>query len=59
MHHSAQYRTPEPPTPTEPTATTSRLRTITGDRFPRTRAICPRAIARSPGTCGAGGFGLP
>ncbi len=33
MQHSISYPTPERPTPTEPT--TSRLRTVTGNRFPR------------------------
>ncbi len=35
MQHSISYPTPERPTPTEPTASISRLRTVTGNRFPR------------------------
>jgi hypothetical protein len=34
MQHSISYQTPERPTPTEPTVTVSRLRTVTGYRFP-------------------------
>ena len=35
MQHSISYPTTERPTPTEPTTTDSRLRTVTGNRFPR------------------------
>jgi len=35
MQHSISYPREEPRTPTEPTATVSRLRTVTGNRFPR------------------------
>ena len=49
MQQSIQYRTPEPPTPIEPAATTPRLRTVTGNRFPRKCACgCGFAIPRNP-----------
>jgi hypothetical protein len=47
MQHSISYPTPEQATPTEPT--TSRLRTVTGNRFPRKCACgCGHAIPRDP-----------
>ncbi|MFZ3356009.1 MAG: hypothetical protein WA549_04535, partial [Thermoplasmata archaeon] len=49
MQTSIQYPTPEHPTPTEPTVTVSRLRTVTGNRFPRKCACgCGHAIPRDP-----------
>ncbi len=49
MQHSISYPTPERPTPTEPTATVSRLRTVTGNRFPRKCACgCGLPIPRDP-----------
>jgi hypothetical protein len=49
MQHSISYQTPERPTPTEPTTTVSRLRTVTGNRFPRKCACgCGHAIPRDP-----------
>ena len=46
MQHNISYQTPEQATPTGPTATVSRLRTVTGNRFPR------------KGACGCG-LGVP
>jgi hypothetical protein len=46
MQQSISYPTPERQPPTEPAATTSRLRTVTGNKFPRKCA------------CGCG-FGIP
>jgi hypothetical protein len=49
MQTSIQYPTAERPTPTEPTATVSRLRTVTGNRFPRKCACgCGFQIPRDP-----------
>ena len=49
MSTSIQYRTPEPPTPTEPATHASRLRTVTGNRFPRKCACgCGFAIPCDP-----------
>ncbi len=46
---SISYPTPERPTPTEPTATVPRLRTVTGNRFPRKCACgCGHGIPRDP-----------
>ncbi|MGI0156750.1 MAG: hypothetical protein ACREDE_11555, partial [Thermoplasmata archaeon] len=48
MQQSIQQPTREQPTPTEP-ATSSRLRTVTGNRFPRKCACgCGHAIPRDP-----------
>jgi hypothetical protein len=47
MQHSISYQTPERATPNEPT--TSRLRTVTGNRFPRKCACgCGLGIPRDP-----------
>jgi len=47
MQQRISYQTPERPSPTEPT--TSRLRTVTGNRFPRKCACgCGHAIPRDP-----------
>ena len=47
MQTSIQYQTPEQVTPNEPTP--SRLRTVTGNRFPRKCACgCDFAIPRDP-----------
>jgi hypothetical protein len=47
MQHRISYPTPEHQTPTEPT--TSRLRTVIGNRFPRKCACgCGHAIPRDP-----------
>jgi hypothetical protein len=47
MQHSISYQTPERPSPNEPTV--SRLRTVTGNRFPRKCACgCGHAIPRDP-----------
>jgi hypothetical protein len=47
MQHSISYPTPEHQTPTEPTV--SRLRTVTGNRFPRKCACgCGFQIPRDP-----------
>lgn len=49
MQQSIQYRTPEPPAPTELATSASRLRTVTGNRFPRKCACgCGFAIPRDP-----------
>ena len=49
MQHSISYPTPEHQTPTKPAATTSRLRTVTGNRFPRKCACgCGFQIPRDP-----------
>ena len=49
MQHSISYPTPERQTPTEPAATVSRLRTVTGNRFPRKCSCgCGREIPRDP-----------
>ena len=49
MQHSISYPTPEQATPTEPTAMVSRLRTVTGNRFPRKCACgCGFQIPRDP-----------
>jgi len=49
MQTSIQYPTVERPTPTEPAATMSRLRTVTGNRFPRKCACgCGLGIPRDP-----------
>jgi hypothetical protein len=49
MQHSISYPTPERPTPTEPTTTVPRLRTVTGNRFPRKCACgCGFQIPRDP-----------
>lgn len=47
---SIEHRTPAPPTPTETTpATASRLRTVTGSRWPRKCACgCGLQIPRDP-----------
>jgi hypothetical protein len=42
MQQSINHPTPEPPTATEP-ATTPRLRTVTGNRFPR-KCACGRGL---------------
>ena len=48
MHQSISYPTPERQTPTEPAAT-PRLRTVTGNRFPRKCACgCGLGIPRDP-----------
>jgi hypothetical protein len=48
MRHSISCPTPERPTPTEPAAS-SRLRTVTGNRFPRKCACgCGLGIPRDP-----------
>jgi hypothetical protein len=50
MHESISYQTPEGQPPTEPT--TSRLRTVTGNRFARKCACgCGRGIPRDPTDC--------
>jgi len=49
MQHSISYPTSEPATPNEPAITVSRLRTVTGSRFPRKCACgCGHAIPRDP-----------
>jgi len=49
MQPIVQYPTAERSTPTEPTATVSRLRTVTGNRFPRKCACgCGLGIPRDP-----------
>jgi hypothetical protein len=49
MQTSIQHLTQDRPTPTEPTATVSRLRTVTGNRFPRKCACgCGFQIPRDP-----------
>jgi len=49
MQHSISYPTPERQAPTEPTPTVSRLRTVTGNRFPRKCSCgCGHAIPRDP-----------
>jgi hypothetical protein len=46
---SIQHPTRATQTPTDPTATTSRLRTVTGNRFPRKCSCgCGQAIPRDP-----------
>jgi hypothetical protein len=49
MQQSINQPTGESPTPTEPTPATSRLRTVTGNRFPRKCACgCGLGIPRDP-----------
>jgi hypothetical protein len=49
MQTSIQHLTQDRPTPTEPTATVSRLRTVTGNRYPRKCACgCGLGIPRDP-----------
>jgi hypothetical protein len=49
MQTSTQYQTPDRPAPTESTNTVSRLRTVTGNRFPRKCACgCGFQIPRDP-----------
>ena len=49
MQQRNSYPTPEQPTPTEPAATVSRLRTVTGNRFPRKCTCgCGHVIPRDP-----------
>jgi len=51
MQQRISYPTPERQTPTKPTVTVSRLRTVTGNRFPRKCACgCGHAIPRDPGS---------
>lgn len=60
MQHSISYPTPEHQPPTEPTATGSRLRTVTGNRFPRKCACgCGVGIPRDLGVRCVVGFGAP
>jgi hypothetical protein len=49
MQQSINHQPPAPPTPTDATTGASRLRTVTGNRFPRKCACgCERAIPRDP-----------
>ena len=60
MQPIVQYPTPERQTPTEPTATVSRLRTVTGNRFPRKCACgCGLGIPRDPEIRYVVDFGAP
>jgi len=59
MQQGIQYRPPEPPTPTEPAAG-PRLRTVTGNRWPRKCACgCNQAIPPGPDTRLVVDFGAP
>ncbi len=57
MTNSLQYRTAERPMPTEHGA--SRLRTVTGNRFPRRCAACAQPIPRDPNIRLVVDFGAP
>ncbi|MGA7477047.1 MAG: hypothetical protein WBW47_07550 [Thermoplasmata archaeon] len=60
MQASIQSQTRESQTPTEPTATVSRLRTVTGNRFPRKCACgCGFQIPRDPEVRYVVDFGAP
>ena len=60
MQHSISYQTPERPTPKEPNAAVSRLRIVTGNRFPRKCACgCGAGIPRDPGVRYVVDFGAP
>jgi hypothetical protein len=49
MQPSINHQPPAPPTPTDAATRASRLRTVTGNRFPRKCACgCGRAIPRDP-----------
>ncbi len=60
MSSIVQYPTESRQPPTEPTATVSRLRTVTGNRFPRKCACgCGHAIPRDPEIRYVVDFGAP
>jgi hypothetical protein len=60
MQQSISYPTTAPPTPNEPTAGTSRLRTVTGNKFPRKCACgCGQPIPRDPEVRYVVNFGAP
>jgi len=60
MQHSISYQTPERPTPNTPNAAVSRLRTVTGNRFPRKCACgCGSGIPRDPEVRYVVDFGAP
>jgi len=59
MQPSIRYRNAERPSPTDPT-TSSRLRTVTGNRFPRKCACgCAQPIPRDPEVRYVVDFGAP
>ena len=60
MSASVYHPTAERPTPTEPSQGVSRLRTVTGNRFPRKCSCgCGRPIARDPEIRYVVDFGAP